>query len=323
VIRFRAFRNGDPPALAELWNRGLPERGVVRPLSPHELNEMVLTRLPFEADGLILAESDGKLAGFVHAAFGPESADGPSHRIDRSMGTVAMLVVDPVVDDPGLELALFAEAEAYLRSRGAEVLYAGGQLELSSYYWGVYGGSECSGMLDQHRAFRRAAEGSGYEAVARSILFDVDLSAPEPRDPKSPLIRRQTWVEVVEDARPANWWEASAIGCSQISRFRLVAKADDRELAVASTWDMAAFGRLDGKARTGLIDVEVAEGHRRKGYGRFLIGEILRHCRNQWGEFVSVQTRSTNAAAIGLYRSLGFEPVDSATLYRRPGSREG
>ena len=86
---------------------------------------------------------------------------------------------------------------------------------------------------------------------------------------------------------------------------------------------MAAFGRLDGRARTGLIDVEVAAGERRKGYGRFLVGEILRHCRNQWGEFVSVQARSTNHAAIGLYRSLGFGPVDSSTLYRRPGSRDG
>ena len=323
MIRFRAFRNGDPPALAELWNRGLPEREVVRPLSAHEFNELVLVRLHFEADGLILAEDDGRLVGFVHAAFGPESATGPSRRIDHEMGTVAMLVVDPDRDEPALELALFAEAEAYLRRRGAKVLYAGGQIELSSYYWGVYGGSECSGVLDNHRAFRRAAVGSGYEPVAHSLLFEVDLSAPEVRDPKSLLVRRQTLLEVVEDAQPANWWESSAIGYTQITRFRLLAKGDERELARASTWDMTAFGRVDGKARIGLIDVEVAEGERRKGYGRFLVGEILRHCRSQWAEIVSVQTRETNRAAVGLYQSLGFEPVDSSTLYRRPGSRDG
>jgi ribosomal protein S18 acetylase RimI-like enzyme len=323
VIRLRAFRNGDPPALAQLWNRGLPEREVVRPLSPHEFNEMILTRLQFDAEGLIVAEDDGRLVGFAHAAFGPESASSPSHQIDHTMGTIAMLVVDPDRDDPALELALFAEAEAYLRRRGAKVLYAGGQLELSSYYWGVYGGSECSGVLDGHTSFRRAAEGSGYEPVARTILFEVDLSTPDTRDPKSLLVRRQTRLEVVDDARPASWWEASAIGCTQISRFRLLAKDGDKELAHASTWDMAAFGRLDNKSRTGLIDVQVAEGERRKSYGRFLVGEILRHCRSQWGEFVSVQTRSTNRAAVGLYESLGFQPVNSSTLYRRPGSRDG
>ena len=323
MIRFRAFRNGDPPALAGLWNRGLPERGVVRPLGPHEFNDLVLGRLHFEAEGLILAEDDGKLVGFAHASFGPESPAGPSHRIDRDLGTVAMLVVDPDRDDPGLERGLFAEAESYLKRRGAKVFYSGGQIELGSYYWGVYGGSECSGVLESHRSFHRATTASGYEPVATTVLFEADLAAPELRDPKSLLIRRQTRLEVVEDAIPANWWEAAAIGYAQITRFRLLAKGDDRELARASLWDMSAFGRVDGKARMGLIDVEVAEGERRKGYGRFLVAETLRHCRNQWGEVVSVQTRSTNRPAIALYEALGFEAVDSATLYRRPGSRGG
>ena len=322
MIRFRAFRNGDPPALAELWNRGLPDREVVRPLTAHEFDAMVLTRLYFEAEGLILAEDDGRLVGFVHAGFGPVSPGGPSHKIDREMGTIAMLVVSPDRDDPGLELGLFGEAESYLRSRGAKILYAGGQSELSSFYWGVYGGSECSGVLDAHPAFQRASRGAGYEPVASTVLLEANLSDPEARDPKAVMVRRQTRVEIVEDAIPANWWEATAIGHAQITRFRVLAKTDDRELARASIWDMAAFGRIDGKARTGLIDVEVSGNERRKGYGRLVISEILRHCRSQWGEVVSVQTRSTNLAALNLYQTLGFVPVDSSTLFRRPGPRE-
>ena len=323
MICFRAFRNGDPPALADLWNRGVPEQGTVRPLSAHEFDEMILGRLQFEADGLILAEDDGRLVGFVHAGFGPESPAGPSHRLDRQLGTVAMLVVDPAIVDPEVGNGLFSRAEAYLRSRGAEVLYAGGQSELSSFYWGVYGGSECSGVLEAHGEFHRAAMSAGFEPVASTLLLEADLGAPEFRDPKSTLIRRQTRFEITEDARPENWWEAVSIGHAQITRFRLLAKLDDRPLAGATAWDMASFSRLDGKSRTGLIDVEVAEGERRKGYGRYLIGEALRHCRNQWGEVVSIQARSTNRPALALYESLGFEPVDSATLYRRPGSRQG
>jgi ribosomal protein S18 acetylase RimI-like enzyme len=323
VIRFRAFRNGDPPALAELWNRGIPERGVVRPLNPHEFDEKILGRLHFEADGLILAEDEGQLVGFVHAGFGPESPAGPSHRIDRELGTIAMLVVDPGRDDPDIEGGLVFQAESYLAGRGAKVFYAGGQMELSSFYWGVYGGSECSGVLESHRHFNRAARNAGYEPVASTILLEADLSAPEFRDPKSAMVRRQTRLEVTEDAIPSNWWEASALGSAPMTRFRVVGKFDDRELARATTWDMAAFGRLDGKSRTGLIDVEVVEGERRKGFGRFLIGEVLRHCRGQWGEVVSVQTRSTNLPALALYESLGFDRTDVATLYRRPGSRPG
>ncbi len=323
MIRYRAFRNNDPPALAELWNRGVPEAGAVRPLTPYEFDEMVVGKLAFEASGLIVAEDedDRKIVGFVHAGFGPESVEGPSRRLDRELGTVAMLVVDPDRDDPDLEQGLMAEAEGYLRCAGAKVIYAGGQAELSSFYWGLYGGSESSGILDHHSSFRRAAVDRGYEPVAVSILLEIDLASPEVRDPKSTLIRRQTRVEIVGDAPPGNWWEASAIGYAQITRFRLLAKADDHELASATAWDMAAFGRLDGKARTGVTDVEVALGERRKGYGRFLIGEILRHNRTQWGEIVSIQTHSTNLPALALYESLGFEKVGQATLYRRPGSR--
>ncbi len=319
MIRFRAFRNGDPPALADLWNRGLPERGVVRPLSPHEFDAQVLTRLDFEADGLILAEDEGRLVGFVHAGFGPVSPGGPSHQIDRELGTIAMLVVDPERDDHSLGLDLVARAETYLRGRGAKVLYAGGQSELSSFYWGVYGGSECSGILDDHVAFQRAASSAGYEPVARTILLEANLSDPESRDPKAVLTRRQTRVEIEEDTIPATWWEAAAIGHAQLTRFRILARIDDRKLAQALIWDMAAFGRLDGKARIGMIDVEVESNERRKGYGRLLVSEILRHCRGQWGEVVSVQTRSTNLPALSLYESLGFEPVGSTTLFRRPG----
>jgi ribosomal protein S18 acetylase RimI-like enzyme len=321
VIRYRAFRNGDPPALADLWNRATPEVGVVRPLTPHEFDEMVVGKLHFDAQGLILAEEENKLVGFIHAGFGPESLTDLPQRLDRAMGTVAMLVVDPGRDDSALEQGLMAEAENYLRSGGAKVIYAGGQTDLSSFYWGVYGGSEYSGILENHKTFVRAAHDRGYAPVAISVLLEADLTAPEIRDPKSAVIRRQTRVEIVDDARPANWWEASAIGYTQITHYHVHARDDDRLLARATAWDMAAFGRQDGKSRTGVIDVEVTEGERRKGYGRFLIGEILRHSRSQWAEAVAIQTRTTNLAALNLYKSAGFEPVGQATLYRKPGPR--
>ena len=59
VTRFRPFLNTDPPALADLWNRGLPEHCVVRPLSVHEFDALVIGTLPFEREGLIAAERDG------------------------------------------------------------------------------------------------------------------------------------------------------------------------------------------------------------------------------------------------------------------------
>ena len=64
----------------------------------------------------------------------------------------------------------------------------------------------------------------------------------------------------------------------------------------------------------------VAPEHRRKGFGRHLMAEILRHVKAEWGEVVSIQTGSTNEPALRLYQSIGFEPVEKAVLYRRPGN---
>ena len=62
----------------------------------------------------------------------------------------------------------------------------------------------------------------------------------------------------------------------------------------------------------------MAPAHRRKGYGRFLIGEILASAREIGLSAVHVQTITSNLPALGLYEALGFQPVDQSTVYRLP-----
>jgi len=297
----------------------LPERGVVRPLSAHEFDASVVARLDFDRRGFLIAERDGEIVGFAHAGFGPDHPEGASHRLDLVLGTVAMLVVDPEADESEVGARLLDLAERHLREQGAQVLYAGGQYPLDPFYRAIYGGSEWSGILDRHEAFRRVVEAAGYGEVARSTLLDLDVECAEVRDPKAAILRRQTRLEVVEDARPSGWWDALAIGDSSINRYRLLGKVDGVEVARASTWDMSAFGRFDGNARVGLRGVEVAPGHRRKGFGRHLVHEILRHVRSHCGEVVSVTTNQNNTPALALYQAVGFEAVGSAMLYRKAG----
>ena len=49
----------------------------------------------------------------------------------------------------------------------------------------------------------------------------------------APVIRRQTRLEVSEDAMLDRWWDALAIGPFRPVEFRLVSRADDRILAQA------------------------------------------------------------------------------------------
>ena len=323
MIYFRSFRNGDPPALAALWNRGVPVLGTVRPLSGQGFDAQVIEKPHFEAAGLIVAEQEGKVVGFAHAGFGPPEPIGAPHQLCHEMGTIAMLVVEPGPENPELERGLIDASERYLRRRGASVLYAGGHFPLNPFYWGIYGGSEGAGILSGHEAFQRSVARAGYQPVSTTVLMEVDLSAPEVRDSRAPLIRRQARVEVTEDVMPGSWWEALAIDAYRPTLYQLLSKADESVLARATTWDMSAFGRGDGRGRLGLIDLEVDPARRRKGFGRHLINEILRQARAELIAVVAVQTPATNLPAMALFESLGFRPIETGTLFRLPAELTG
>jgi len=325
VTRFRAFRNTDPPALTKLWNLGISGKITARPLRVHEFDAQAFGTIAFEPEGLIVAERDGTIVGFVHAGFGPEDSDAveaaPPGRLGREVGTIAMLLVAPEVADPEIERGLIDRAEAFLRDRGAKVVYLGGQSPLNPHYWGIYGGSEFAGVLSGHQQLHRIARDCGYEPVSTTIILEADLNQPLPRDPRAVILKRQFQVAFHEDAPPTTWWESLALGDFHPTRARLTSKMDEEEVAHAVMWDMSWFSRLDGLARIGVIDFVVAPRHRRNGFGRFLMSEILRAAREQLFAVAQVQTNSTNEAALALYTSTGFHPIDEATLYRLPADR--
>ncbi len=319
VTRLRPFRNWDPPTLTRLWNQAVPDTATARPLHVHELDAHAWGGAMFEAEGLIVAERAGQAIGFVHAGFGPEVPVRSTQpfELSREIGSIVMLIVAPQFQESEVGIELVAAAEGYLRSRGARVLYAGGLFPLNPFYWGIYGGSEGSGILSGHTVFHRAVGAHGYVPVGTTVLLRAELSEPDRRDPRTPVIRRQTQVEFFDDVAPAHWWQDLAIGEFPITASRLSAKADGTELARACTWEMRWFGRETNQAHIGLVDVHVAADHRRKGYGRFLVGEILRRARSHQIDCVDVQTSAENQPALALYASLGFSPIDQATLYRK------
>lgn len=320
MTRFRRFRNTDPPALARLWNRAIPESGGVRPLRVHELDTHALGRANFDAAGLIVAEQEGRIVGFVHTGFGPDVPVESSRplELNHEMGTIAMLVVDPELDDRELVFGLIREAEGHLRARGATVVYAGLVFPLNPFYWGIYGGSEGCGVLAGHQPFHGVLIERGYQPAGTTVLLEADLSVAEPRDPRGVLIRRQTRVEFEDDALPEHWWQSLALGEFPLLNARLVSRSDGALIASAQAWDMSWFGRADGQSRIGLIGLEVSAAQRRKGHGRFLVSEIFRRARENHIDVVAVGTAATNGPALALYASLGFRQVETATCFRLP-----
>jgi ribosomal protein S18 acetylase RimI-like enzyme len=322
LIHYRPFLNTDPPALVRLWNEALPSLGVARPLRVHELDEHAFNSAIFDREGLIVAIREGRPVGFAHAGFGPPDPieQSPPLALCQSLGTVAMLVIDPAHAHPHLAQGLILAAERYLRTHGARVLYAGSLYPLNPFYWGIYGGSEGAGIVSSHASFILAVTQLGYEPVSTVVSLQYDVATLEPRDPRFILIRRQTMIDHEEDVVPENWWINLALGKLHLTRIRLLNRADGSELARVTTWDMNAFGRQDGRPRVGLIGLKVAPTHRGKGYGKYLVCELIRWARDRSIALIETQAMATNEAALSLYNTVGFEAFDQSQLYRLPAA---
>jgi GNAT superfamily N-acetyltransferase len=313
LVEYRAFRNTDPPQLAEIWRSQAAQRGLMQPMSMAVFERFVLSKPVFERRGLIVAVEDGKALGFVHAGFGP-SADGGT--LSTARGVTCLLMLRPEAD-PSLAGPLLAASESYLRDTGAVELYGGGCYPLSPFYYGLYGGSELSGVLDSDTRLQAIFADHGYRAAKRSLVLHRDLAGFRPViDRQQMQIRRQTSVEMLVDAPTTNWWEACIF--EPFDRTRCVLNARDGGTpASVNFWNMETMAGAWGLHAVGVAGLEITQTRRRQGLGTYLLGEAFRHLHAQGVALVEVHVAEDNAAARALFANLGFTQVDASTLYRK------
>ena len=68
-----------------------------------------------------------------------------------------------------------------------------------------------------------------------------------------------------------------------------------------------------------ILNVAVRNDYRGHGLGRLLVERVLRECRDRGAEFVSLEVRPSNTAAISLYRGLGFVETGLRKRYYENG----
>jgi len=315
MLRYRPFRNSDPPKLVAIWRAQAGRAGLVFPVSADLLEQLVLGKLYFEPQGLVLAEDDGQPVGFAHAGFGPSESE---DAICTELGVVCLVLVRP--DGPQAEVTdgLIEQCEAYLQRRGSRVVYGGAIRPLNPFYFGLYGGSELPGVLDTDVITRQVYTARGYREIERTVIFQLDLSRFQPPVSRQQIqIRRRTFVESIVDPPPRSWWEASTVGDFDLTRFELLPRGGGQRLASATFRSMEpAFSGRFARA-VGLIDLHVDPTSRRQGIATFLLSEAMRHLDHQAIALVEAQTMRENSAALALYRKLGFQEVAGAGVFRK------
>ena len=315
MLTYRTFRNTDPPVLTQIWRSRIGRRGLMESVSPDLFEQLVFSKPYFDYRGLIVARHDERPVGFAHAGFGPNDAqDG----ISTESGLTCLVLVRPDCAEAEVAAGLLERCEAYLRGRGAKVLYGGGVRPLSPFYLGLYGGSEPPGVLQSDRVAQQLYASHGYREIDRTLVFHRELGDFQAViDRRQMQIRRGMIVEVTVDPPARSWWEACTIGYFDLTRFELVPRGGGSAVARATFRSMEPPGMSGVGRAAGLIDLSVDESLRRRGLAIFLLSEAFRQFIRQGIMLVEAQATEHNTAALAVYRKLGFRQVDQGSVFRK------
>lgn len=315
LIRFRTFRNSDPPRLLQLFRQTRPGRAFAYPESTHAL-ELAVFGLPyFDPKGLIIAEDDGNLVGFIHAGFG---FSGDLSSLDYTIGVICCALVNPEYQMQGVGKELVSLAEEYLKSRGATYIQAGQSRYRDPFYFGIYGGARPTGFMESDRAadpfFRRL----GFTPIQRVPVFQRDLT--DRRDPMNfrlMALRRQTELVVTDQPEKPTWWWFCKFGNIESMRFQLVEKKTQTLVASVTVVGLDHYIHSWNERAIGLVDVFVEEKFRGQGYGQTLILEAIRRLRTEMITRAEIHIPEDFQDAVGAITAAGFTQVDTGIIYSR------
>jgi ribosomal protein S18 acetylase RimI-like enzyme len=279
------------------------------------LDTYLFSKPYFDRHGFILAEEEGELAGFVHAGFGPNE---DQTDVATEMGVSCMIMVSPQREYLSVARQLLEQSESYLRGRGAKLLYGGCIAPLNPFYLGLYGGSELPGTLASDARSLQLYKECGYEEVDRVIVLQRDLNRFRmPVDRRQMQLRRQYRVTLESTVPPMTWWEACTGPPSEPTCFQLSPLIGGPARGSVRFWVIEPLSATWGALASGMTHLEISSDMRRQGLATFLNGEALRQLQENGIGLVEVQTMRGNAAALGLYRKLGFVEVDQGIVLRK------
>lgn len=316
LIRFRTFRNSDPSQLLELFRQARPGRAFAYPDSSHALEKSVFSLPYFDPAGLIIAELDGKIQGFIHAGFG-FSDDQQS--LDYRQGVLCCVLVHPDLQQKGVGKELVLRAEEYLHQNGATTIQGGQSRFKDPFYFGIYGGARPSGFMESDRSADPFFKALGYVPIQRIPVFQRDLT--ERKDPMNfrlMALRRQTELVVTDQPDHPTWWWFCHFGNIESMRFQLIDKKTRGMVAYVTVIGLDNYIQSWNERAIGLVDVWVDAAYRGQGFGQTLIVEAIRRLRTEMITRAEIHIPEDFQDAVGAILASGFTQVDTGIVYARP-----
>lgn len=318
MIRYAPFLNTDAPAVVQLWNRQSDRHALRQPITLLVLEEWVFSKPYFDRHGLILANDEDRLVGFVHAGFAV-SADG--RQLNREVGAVNLVVVAEHPQRQAVARGLLEAGESYLVERGAGTLWAGCTQPAHGFYLGLYSHCDSPGVLESDADNLALFRDSGYADVDQHVLLQRPLgNFRPPVDRKQVQLRRQYHVESEANPPSASWLEAWRLEPFERVHHRLSKRgASEACGAVTARYREPVSGDL-WPGVLSLEDLRVPAAQRGQGLGTFLLAEALRNAQAKALALAEVQIAHDNRPALTLFKKLGFQEIDRGwVLCKTPG----
>jgi ribosomal protein S18 acetylase RimI-like enzyme len=314
VIQYRAFRNGDPPALVDLWNSCFIGRGAAFLRGSTLLDYFTLSKPYFDPSGMTLAVADGRPVGFVHGGFGPGER---GTALDTRSGVICSIGVMPDHRRQGIGSELLRLGEEFLRSQGAQQVFAGPMVPLNPFTFAIYGGANSCGFLASEPLARPFLERRGYRAGPPRLVMQRSLDTiPGAADGRFADYRQR--FEIVGGPQHGlTWYDECVLGPVELHEYRLTERTTGQALARANLWEMDTFNQRWNEHAVGVVNIEVLPDHRRQGLAKFLLSQLLRHLHEQFFTLVEAHAPASDAAATGLLKLFGFAQVDEGFGYTR------
>lgn len=347
-VTLRRFRNGDPPALARLWNAAGLGRGAVAGLTVDVLDHLVLAQQHFGPDAVTLAvEEDGLIGradaprtggggtavGFVlHGLAPPVPAPGLPGEPGR-VGVIDAVVVHPDARGRGIGRRLVDAAVASLRDRGAGRVALGGGPAESPFLVGLYGGCGPAGLLESDPAAAPFAAACGFAPAGRTAVLQRPTDLRDRAGFQVLAARRHTTLRTAPATRPDRWW-GTRYGRLDTLRFELVPShrgvgvrtgpgpgggAGPEETPAAAGVTLVGldlYGPTWNRRAVGLRDLVTGPGGG-PPHLHALILETTRRLREEAVDLLEVHVDANDGPTLALLARIGFAPVDHGVRYER------
>jgi hypothetical protein len=303
MIECRPFNNSDPPRIAAFWQQH-PLDALARPMTPRVFEQVILGKLHFRPEDLLLAMQGDRLLGFIHLTRAPGSEPGET---TAGPPVINMLLVDAAYENPA---AVADELLQVTRDRWGEHLRTAHPSQRNLFYAGLYGGTCFPGLLESDTTVIDALHRNGFQTLHRRGIYRAPAASISlPLDHAFRQFRRQVQARATPLLSNTGWSEANDLSHLERIRIRLESRSGGELLGQIETWDPTPLTNRWGGPVIGIHRPELYGDAESDIVTAVLISEAITFIQRIQVKFIEIHDDLADPDRL---RALGFELVGQA-----------